>query len=210
MRSRLLLLALVILGVVAVAACGGGGDETSLTSATTETVAIPARWATANAASARTLADSSDQVFVGTVVRKTGQETLDVRSMAPADDPGADRTLPLSLFEVRVDESVAGDLGIGTLVVMEQLGGVHTRGDGSEVLVVLDGDEPLEEGAQYVFFADDSKTTPGRIGSSPFARMKVTGGGLEAMERWRDLGATQELTAGGLESARAAAGGPGN
>lgn len=203
MRVRSVPLALVVLVAVAVAGCVGGAD-TPATRATTQTVSIPARWATANAASARTLTRTSDHVFVGTVVRQTGQETLDARSMGLAADPDAGRTLPLSLFEVRVDESIYGGLSTGELVVMEQLGGIHTREDGSHVLVVLEGDELLAEGVQYLFFADDSKTAPGRIGSSPFGRMKVTGGGLEAAARWRGLGAMQELAEGGVESARAA------
>lgn len=189
---------LVVIGALSLfpAACGGGSGG-STTSTDPETIEIPTRWASGNAADLRTLVQNSDQVFLGRVSRVVGQSEPEL--------PGADikRQLPpMTSFEVTVSSTMAGTLAPGATVVIEQAGGTIATSDGRRAVVVLEGDTLLEDGAEYLFFA--SRKSNGNLTAPPFGRLQVTAdGSLVPLDAWSELGALKQLS--GLSAAAAAA-----
>ncbi len=162
------------------------------------TVRVPARWASANAADLRTLVHSTDAVFAGRVARLAGQRDEPLLPSASAAAGG--RSFPVSVFDVTVTRPIQGDVAGGMTVNIEQAGGISQRPDGSSVRFVLESDELLEPGLEYVFFAN--RRPDGSLTVAPFARLQVTPDGLLApLPAWSSLGALQQLTNNGLEQA---------
>jgi len=196
------------------AACGGSGDSSSDDASAELPVArIEARWATGQAASVASLTASHGWVFVGEV---TGlEETLEI-DLVPGDDgpqatvPGkplpaqsGPPTMPVSLFNVRVDDVITGDLVAGETVTIRQSGGLHTQSTGEVIVVELEGDTLLVPGASYLFFVSPSDS--GEFRTSPIARMEVSqDGSFEAVPGFGGLGAMREIASLGRAQAEAA------
>jgi hypothetical protein len=197
--TRLLILAIAGLSVF-VLACGGGGQtpgaaepaghHAPVPGEDLPIVVLPARWAWGDAEHLGTLISSADVVFRGTVVALRSQKP--VGGEAAAGGPRwAD--FPVSQFEVGVESVISGNLTPGTSVILEQLGGVETRPDGTRVRLMLKGDQPIQAGQKYLFFGsfqgDQTIETP------PFGRMRVgENGSLAAEAGWEDLGALAQLS----------------
>jgi|FLYL01.1.fsa_nt_gi hypothetical protein len=165
-----------------------------------ESIYVPARWASAVASDIKTLGASSDAVFVGRVVRlkeqRDEQLVSDVSegSAAPVEGKPVREpaVFPVSVYEVRVEQTIAGGQQPGAVVFIDQAGGVTERADGSFVRLGLEGDEPLAVGERYLFFARERDN--GNLSVAPFARLLVTGHGLEPLASWSNLGAMQALS----------------
>jgi hypothetical protein len=179
------------------AACGGGSSDSndSPVSSQPETIHIPTRWASANAADIRSLVGTSEVVFVGTVARLVDvrEETLiPATSGSPVDGkPGRGAsTIPISVYEVSVDRQITGEAAVGSTVLYEQAGGLTER-NGVLTHVQLAGDEPVRPGITYLFFA--SHKANGALAAPPYGRVEVTSEGIKPAERWAQLGALQRL-----------------
>ncbi len=200
--------------LILLAACGGGSDgpedgaradgTTAAPGEELPTVAMPARWASADAERLDTLIGSSDVVFSGTVVALKGQRPVGA-SQPGGEEPGAASAprfadLPVSQFEVRVESLISGELTPGAAVTLEQLGGVEIGPDGTQVRIQLEGDALLQVGQKYLFFGSFQEN--GSIVVAPFGRMKVQpNGSLVAEPGWGHLGALAELSRGNLGDA---------
>lgn len=194
-------------------ACGGSDPENGTSDNTRPaghyvaadglpTVPMPALWAWGDAENLRTLTGSADVVFTGTVVALKGQRTVSSQSVGP--EPGVPTphfaSLPVSEFEVLVESATSGNVTQGTVVTFEQLGGVETRPDGTQVRTILEGDAPIEVGATYLFFG--TFQADGSIVAPPFSRMKVRPDGtLVAEAGWGHLSALAGLSRGNLGDA---------
>jgi hypothetical protein len=180
--------AIVASAALLVAACGGSGEDPYVE-------VIGTRWATAEAESVPALVASSDAVFVGRVTQELPQRTETLPG--PANRPVESRTFPISRYETVVESSVAGGVGQGSTVVVEQAGG-EAPGDGHTVM--LEGDELIEAGKTYVFFA--TRKENGTWTAAPYGRLEVLGdGSLSAAEEWRGLPASQALDGSGVTGA---------
>lgn len=141
---------------------------------------IPARYNTAMATDAATLASVFDAAFVGAVVSENEQRSQ--------TSPGGN-TLPVSVFTVRVEKS-AGGPAEGAIVEVEQLGGV-TPSDIGQVRLLAEGDTPIQVGARYLFMVTDH--SGGVFRASPLARFPVEGGRVRPSEGFAELGVSDEL-----------------
>ena len=178
--------AVIVAAVLPLVACGGSEEP--------YVEVVGARWATAEAESVPALIASSDAVFVGRVTQELPQreETLP----GPEGRPAAGRTFPISRYEAVVESSVAGGLADGSTVVIEQAGG-EDPGDGH--VVMLEGDDLIEAGKTYVFFA--SQKDNGTWTAAPYGRLEVRGdGSLRAAAMWRSLPASAALEASGARA----------
>jgi hypothetical protein len=165
-------------------------------------VKVHVRWATGNAQSLPALVQSSNVVFAGEVTGLQGQRVREFSASSNSDSsfardggaaPEGGLQFPISVFEVRVDQSIVGGLAEGSTVAIQQAGGVTRRSDGSNVKVVLEGDEPLEAGRRYLFFA--TMGPDGTLSAPPFARLEIgVKGALEPVAGWDQLGALQRLS----------------
>ena len=206
--GRGVFLALACFGLL-VAACGGSdspsGDAGSAEPSASHgddgipVVHIPTRWATGNAADLRTLVATNGTVFVG---RVTGLKETRLEDPLGGAGPSSDRArVPVSVFEVKVDASLAGGARERSTVLIEQAGGVSLNLDGSHKLFVLGGDEPLAVGERYLFFATTKSN--GNLTAPPFGRFTVSGDGtLLPSATWARLGAVQQLAGLRVEEAR--------
>ena len=85
---------------------------------------------------------------------------------------------------------------------MEQPGGVTTRVDGSQARIVLEGDEPIQVGGTYLFFA--SARADGILTTAPFGRFVVgADGSLELPGAFSASGVAKQLSGLSLEEAAA-------
>lgn len=213
MSRRLLTLAAtaaLAASLLALTACSSGGDSPARGSSNVsrqvgsyeadEIVTVPTRWATAIAQNLSTLTASSDAVFTGRVLRlkEQRQEQFSPASVvnpSPVDGKPSRQapTFPISTYEVLVEEHASGwETAPPSLVLIEQGGGVVEQADGSRIRLVLDGDEPLETGQRYLFFA--LRKENGTFSAAPFARLAVEGERLEPGQRWSALGAMKALS----------------
>jgi hypothetical protein len=144
-------------------------------------VHIPARYATGLAQDVETLAGLFETAFVGEVTGEGAQR--EERA------PGSRNRLPVSVYTVRVISS-ASDVPAGTIVEVEQLGGL-IESDTGAVRVLSEGDSPIESGARYLFIV--SKYDSGAYRGSPLSRFPVLDGRIVAPQGWEELGASQEL-----------------
>jgi hypothetical protein len=199
------------------AGCGSGTDSVRHQEPGTNTpvsdsapiVGVPARGAAANARDVQTLVQTTDAVFVGEVTALSGQRQ---ERLGPAANEGASSnrpekpavrraaTFPISVYEVLVRNSLDGPFVAGSQVVIEQLGGLTTRADGSQANIILEGDELLAVGRKYLFFA--SVQPDGIVTSAPFARFSVSSdGSIAPLEAWAHLPAAQHLAGMSVEAA---------
>jgi hypothetical protein len=208
------LIALVISGSLVIA-CGGGGAETPggnsapgdnesrpSQAGDIPEIEMPAAWAYGDAEDLATLTASADVIFRGKVVALKDQHpALPQTSGAGAGAPTPRwANLPISQFDVRVEKVVSGGLNPGTTVTFEQVGGVQTRPDGTQVRLILEQDELLEVGEKYLFFAKVRED--GVLEVAPFARMKVSNDGrLSAGKGWGQLKALEQLSRMNVDSA---------
>lgn len=132
------------------------------------------------AADAETLASVFDFAFVGEVTGEAEQRS--------ETSPKGNR-LPVSVFTVRV-ESSAGGPDAGSIVEVEQLGGV-TESDIGRVHLLTENDSPIQIGGRYLFMVTDRGG--GTFRASPLARFPVEGGRVQASEGFAELGASEEL-----------------
>ena len=166
---------------------------------------VHTRWATDHTTSITTLMTDRNWSFVGEVTALDEQLNVDI---VPGDDgpqptvagkptPAAGRTgpptMPISIFRVRITDVISGDLAVGETVLVRQTGGYHVQSTGETIKVVLEGDELLEAGMSYLFFA--SPNPEKRFQTSPVSRMKAAGGSFEALEGWGELPAFQQIAA---------------
>jgi hypothetical protein len=207
--SWLLILAVAGLSLF-VFACAGGTDSPPRDETTSEpahsheeseipVVHVPARWATGNASDLRSLVASSGTVFVGRIaaLKETRVEDPFGGAGPSGDRPG----IPVSVFEVRVETSLAGEAAAGSTVVVEQVGGVLANPDGSRTRFVLGGDQPLAVGERHLFFA--ARKSNGSLAAAPFERFEVSEDGtLASATQWAELGAVHELSGRRVEEAR--------
>jgi len=182
-------------------ACGGGSDSPrdavpsepahSHEESDIPVVHVPTRWATGNASDLRTLVESSATVFVGRVAEL--KETRVEDPFGGAGSAGDRPSLPVSVFEVQVETSLAGEAAVGTTVIVEQVGGVLANPDGSRTRFVFGSDEPLAVGERLMFFA--VRKSNGSLTAASFRRFEVSGDGtLASAPQWADLGAARELS----------------
>lgn len=147
---------------------------------------LTADWASDNAETLQRLVASSTHVFIGEVLELTG---VRIEQLSPGR--GEPVTVPISKFEVSVETAFKGDLGATTLV--EQIGGT-TQEDGQDVLIILDGDEPLAIGTTYLFFSIEKEN--GTLNTPPFGRFVVQpDGAVQPLDDWRNLALSQQLAA---------------
>jgi hypothetical protein len=204
------LIILAIAGLSAfVFACGDDKDSPHHDAVSTEpassheegempVVHVPTRWATATASDLRTLVDSSGTVFVGRVAAL--QETRLEDPFGGAGPSGERPRLPVSLFDVLVEASIAGGALAGATVVVEQVGGVAPNPDGSRTRYVFGGDEPMAVGERYLFFA--ATNSSGNLVTAPFGRIAVgQDGTLNPSATWMELGAVRQLAGLRVEDA---------
>ncbi|MEX0785443.1 MAG: hypothetical protein WD939_02290 [Dehalococcoidia bacterium] len=205
-RPQLVFTAVAALLVAAtLSACGGAADPAVSSSEQPPALEIGARWASANAADLSTLIRTNPVAFVGTVVRLKEQRD---ESLVDPTLVGAGRrtgSLPVSFYEVRVDDAWSQGVEPGATVIVQQAGGVASGPDGDAVRLVLEADEPLEAGSSYLFFTTASRIEPSALVTSPFARLYVSSDGrLEPLSAWRHLPGLQAVAGLGVEQARAA------
>jgi hypothetical protein len=206
------LIALIAAGSL-VTACGGGADtrvrsdrdaSNSANSPAPDQIPeieVHALWALGDAKDVPTLLGKADVVFRGKVVAFKGlrPSLSQPGGSAPEAPPPRSADLPVSQFEVRVESVLSGTVPTET-VVLEQIGGVQTRPDGTRVRIGLEGDERIHVGQKYLFFA--SFQEDGSVVASPFGRMKVRqDGSLVAESGWEHLGAMTDLSRRKLEDA---------
>ncbi len=182
LRARPGALIAAALAVLLLAGCGSSGDtDTIERDADGLPVArVSARYATALADDLDTLVTSMDAAFAGEVIG-TG-EGRDVQI-----GRGREQPLPISVFLVRVEAS-AGAPAVGTVVKVEQFGGVTS---GGEVRVLLAGDTAMSVGARYVFVA--RQDGPDTYSASAFARFPIENGRVTAPAGWEATGASRAL-----------------
>jgi hypothetical protein len=189
-------IAVVAVGFVILPAKGarpGPGPGDAGAAGDTSLVHIPATWATGTGHDLPTLVASTDVTFTGTVVGRSGQRDIPVSEVLPG------RSLPITQFDVRVEEVAAGRLSAGTVIVVEQPGGQVTKPDGSSVAYVLEGDVPIAVGQKYLFFA--SFKDNGALAAAPFARFPIKDGSVTAPEGWAILGAVSQLSGAAVRDA---------
>jgi hypothetical protein len=161
-------------------------------------VHVPTRWATGNASDLNTLVASSGTVFVGRVAAL--KETRLEDPFGGVGPAGERPRLPVSLFEVLVEASLAGGTSAGSTVVVEQVGGVAINPDGNRTRYVFGGDEPMAVGERYLFFA--ATNSNGNLVSAPFGRIAVgQDGTLVPAVTWTELGAVRQLSGLRVEEA---------
>jgi hypothetical protein len=178
--------ALVLLALAGCGSSGGGGDGVERDADGLPVARVSARYATALAAGADTLAAAMDVTFAGEVIGTAEQREV-------ALGQGSEAPLPVSVFLVRVDAS-SGAPAVGSTVRLEQLGGVteSAASDAGKVRVILDRDTPIAVGQSYVFVA--RQDGPETYSAAPFARFPVEDGLIVAPEGWAETGASRELS----------------
>lgn len=181
-RARLGALIAVALAVALLTGCGSSGDTATIErDADGLPVArVAARYATALANDLGTLVASMDVAFAGEVIG-TGQG----RNVQIGN--GREQPLPISVFLVRVEAST-GQPAVGSVVRVEQFGGVTS---GGEVRVLLAGDTAMSVGARYVFVA--RQDGPETFSASAFARFPIEDGRVTAPAGWEATGASRAL-----------------
>lgn len=177
------------------------------------TVYVDARWASNNAKDLPTLLRSTGVVFVGNVVGLKEQRfenlippqrsgSLDPEAEAKPTDADGPPPFPISLFDVRVERSLAGGLREGSSVTVQQAGGITERSDGTTIRLVLEFDEPLEANTTYLFWVSGDPNDSGTLVTSPFARLKLEADGrFLPLPAWSHLNGLRELTGLDIEQA---------
>lgn len=208
-RLPLLLLVPLSLILALLAACGGASQPSSdPASASLDELPVAelgTRWATDRASSLNVLVASTDWQFTGEVIGLDHQETVDLVPDVPGATPAPPHPdkplpandgpppLPVSYWEVRVTEVIAGDLSPGDTILVRQMGGIHEQSDGSLIRVQFESDPPLEPSEEYLFFTQASSN--GVVQTSPLKRMRVAGDGSYTAEAgWAELGAMSEIS----------------
>lgn len=181
LRARPGALIAAALAVLLLAGCGSSGDtDTIERDADGLPVArVSARYATALADDLDTLVTSMDAAFAGEVIGTGEGRNVQLG--------GREQPLPISVFLVRVEAS-AGGPAVGSVVKVEQFGGVTS---GGEVRVLLAGDTAMSVGARYVFVA--RQDGPDTYSASAFARFPIENGRVTAPAGWEATGASQAL-----------------
>ena len=211
-KAWVVLLSVAVFGSFVVACGGGAADSNSASKAATSSAApsasdvvpeieVPALWALGDARDVQTLTNTAEAVFRGKVVGFKGQRPSLTQPSGGGPEAPAPRwaDLPVSQFEVLIESVVSGTLPTGT-VILEQIGGVETRPDGTRVRFKLEHDEPVQVGQTYLFFA--SLQDDGSVVAPPFGRMNVRpDGSLAAAAGWEHLGAMTALSRKNLEDA---------
>jgi hypothetical protein len=203
------LLSIAVLGSIVVA-CGGGADDTTSTAdndtrqavAEVPQIEVPALWAWGDAQDLRTLTASADAVFRGKVVALRGQHTALPQTGGGAASGPTPRwaSFPVSQFELQVESVMSGGLAAGTTILFEQMGGVESRPDGTQVKILLEKDELLAVGQTYLFFARIRED--GVAEAAPFSRLKVSpDGNMSAGSGWGQLKALEQLSRMDLQTA---------
>ena len=204
------LLALIAAGSL-VAGCGGSGGQSagsSVPPSRDEThgedgvpvVHVSTRWISDNASDLTTLTRSVDVVFVGSVAEFKGERFESAIQPTPEMGGRLSNEFPISLFAVRVEKPIVGELAPDSTVRLEQEGGRSANSDGTEVRIVLSGDEPLSVGRRYLFFA--SRKANGSLVSAPFERFLVSdGGNLAGLPGWSHLPAVKQLSGTSVDEA---------
>lgn len=147
---------------------------------------LTADWASDNAENLLRLTGSSTHVFIGEVL-----DLDDVRFEQLS--PGRESTseVPVSIFNVSVETEFKGEFDDSGTVIVEQLGG-FVEEDGGEVLVVLEGDEPLEIGQTYLFFSIEKNN--GTLNTPPFGRFIMESDGtVLSLSEWKELSLSRQL-----------------
>ncbi len=171
------------LAVLLLAGCASSSDDASIErDADGLPVArVAARYATALADNVATLAASMDTAFAGEVIGTSAGRSVQIGR-------GREQPLPISVFLVRVEAST-GEPAVGSVVKIEQFGGVMTGGD---VRVLLAGDTAISVGARYIFVA--RQDGPDTYSASSFARFPIEDGLVTAPTGWEATGASLALT----------------
>ena len=167
---------------VLLAGCASSSDDASIErDADGLPVArISARYATALANDLSTLVASMDVAFAGEVIGTGRGRNVQIGN-------GREQPLPISVFLVRVEAST-GQPAVGSVVSVEQFGGVTS---GGEVRVLLVGDTAMAVGARYVFVA--RQDGPETFSASAFARFPIEDGRVTAPAGWEATGASRAL-----------------
>ncbi len=170
------------LAVLLLAGCASSSDDASIErDADGLPVArVAARYATALANDLDTLAASMDVAFAGEVIGTGEGRNVQIGR-------GREQPLPISVFLVRVEAST-GQPAVGSVVKVEQFGGVTSSG---EVRVLLARDTVMSVGARYVFVA--RQDGPETFSASAFARFPIEDGQVTAPAGWEATGASQAL-----------------
>lgn len=181
-RARFGALIVASLAVVLLSGCGSPANT-----ATVERDAdglpvarVAARYATALANDLGTLVASMDATFAGEVIGTGEGRYVQIGH-------GREQPLPISVFLVRVEVS-AGGPAVGSVVKVEQFGGVTS---GGELRVLLAGDTAMSVGARYVFVA--RQDGPETFSASAFARFPIEDGRVTAPAGWEATGASRAL-----------------
>jgi hypothetical protein len=190
-RPLPLVIGIVFLGLAV--ACSGGGAQPE-----PEVVHVGARWAFDPSADVSALATSSDIVFVGKIESVSGQRYENsylqgaVSNPIPGKPtPDLTRGFPVTAFNVSVSEALSGDVVAGQQITIEQPGGLTTGPDGNEVVVLLEGDEPVEVGGTYLLFVQ--RKPNGSYNTPPYARFAMNEGSFQAIASWSGFPAAETI-----------------
>lgn len=174
------------------AACSDGGEGAP------PVVEVRARWDVSAARDLTSLIEATGTVFVGEVTAKLSQ-TDSAQAQLPAGGASTGKVashgppgFPISHFAVHVLEPFEGGLETSDTLVIQQAGGEVEDASGVLVTAVLEGDELLEPGTNYLFFA--LLKDNGTYSAPPFARFEIGDDGrLIAPVKWAALGALSSL-----------------
>ena len=183
MKARFFTGSLIVatLAVAALACSGGASDSEPGVLDDVPVVQVHARWASANGDDIGTLLDATGTVFTGEVIGLSGQEMYETDAVDGDGPP----PFPISNFSVLVQEPFFGGLVEGSTVIINQPGGLKQQADGSWIRFVVEGDDPLEVGSSYLFWATFASDGSGHLVDAPFARMSIdSGGALRSSTFW--------------------------
>ena len=177
-------------------ACGGGSDSQSVSDSEQgqepNVIHLPTRWTAGIAESLDSLVQHTDASFVGRVV------ALESLRSEPIGNPDAPRapvdgkpptnnspSIPVSTFEVEVVRALSGDVADNSTVLIEQIGGEVTVPDGRRQTILLEADEMILAGEEYLFFV--AEKSDGVYTGAPFARFHLQDGTFRAPAVWSDV-----------------------
>lgn len=190
-RSFWPLAILVAMSVLIGAACSDSSDD-GPASGSIPVINVPTRWASAFASDIETLNGWAPVTIAGSVESLVETRQQPLLPPEAAISGGRSAELPVSIYTVRVTQSIRGGLTAGDLLNVQQPGGISQRSDGSQQRFILEFDEPLQVGGSYIFWLQTSGE--GLYSTSPFSRMRQVDGAFEAIPAWKELGALKALT----------------
>lgn len=180
---------------------------------TVVTRSIEALWNTESARSVKELLADSPIVVIGTV-EDVSFDREPVFSQDPSSYPTVEGKPPLpngtvpnystTLYQVRVESSLAGPQAPGDIVLVYQWGGEKTTTDGTTERWIIDGDAPLQRGEKYLLFLTQAPGRSGQLVAAPWGKFRLSDR-IETLDvQWASQGAVRDLTSRAVSGISAA------